>query len=702
MDSAAFESLLLSAMETPAKKTLDSLHALIATAGNPVPETITEQLNQLWEQWSNDELDDAQGEFCVGLLELNLPDSPRFRKMLVGGVKAVLPPYLGRNPIMKAIGVRDENVPLAEINQRLRRLLALKSGVIVFLPTAGRWGVAGAVDNISASLTLSAFNNVGGTAAIPLDVVLKEAVLLTPGIELNRLVDAVRAPQSAAEFRAIVQRRALTPVNDNQMLLMAQTGCGRHMDRVAFEKFWKSSAATTSAPGTRRSCNGRSLKEIDLLLGKEEESGDNAAFTDEEAEAFKKFFSNLKADTAAREVKLLASIVARLVGRSTPEQLKAMLEPLLGKAPFWPAKPVKTPLERMSAWGELPAKLLDSLAAATAAIFPEEYLAESAMRLPLKSLTPICSRISDELLYDLYCEYKSCSADLLLWIWKNRKKRDAELLQLVNVENVTRALSNDSLPKAWGSALRELRGLLLDNADFQKHLIGAADGDVMMFAAVLQGAIFLSSGERQSLMVKLARVSPLLRDYLENGAGQRILKAGIGVQQGTDAPAANEPNYTSVKSHKRLMQELDDIINIHVPENREALKAARAHGDFRENSEFDAAKERRNFLSRRRSELERELTRIQPVHMKSIRVEDTAVIGSEIELKYDDGETEVYELLGAWDGDPERKFLAYRTRLGQAVLNRKVGEHIETPDGRGCVLAAVRPLPEAIAAELDA
>ena len=148
------------------------------------------------------------------------------------------------------------------------------------------------------------------------------------------------------------------------------------------------------------------------------------------------------------------------------------------------------------------------------------------------------------------------------------------------------------------------------------------------------------------------------------------------------------------------MKELDDIINIHVPENREALKVARAHGDFRENSEFDAAKERRNFLSRRRSELERELTRIQPVNMRMVRVEDTAVIGSEIEIRYDDGETERYYLLGAWDGDPERRFLAYRTRLGQAVLNRKVGSEIEAGNRKG-VLAAVRPLPEEIIAELD-
>ena len=702
MDSAVFEELLISASEKPSKKTLDALLAQLAVAGNPIPSALVEQLNLLWEAWGDGELDDAQGAFCVGLAALPMTDSPVFRKMLVGGVKAVLPPYLSRNPVMKAIGVRDEAMSLAEISSRLQRLLALKNGVVIFLPGALRWGIAGAIDNINGSLAVSAFGLLGGAAAIPLDIVLREAVLLGTGPELMRLVDAGRTPISAADFRTLVGRKALVPVSETQMQAMAQSGCARNLDKAEFARYWSSSAAPGPKTGTRRSCDGRSLKEIDLLLTGEE-AQHPGKFSAEEAAAFRRFFEHLKPETAVREAKLLASIVARLQPRSDAEELKQMCTPLLGKAPFWPASPTKAPLTLLSVWGELAAKNLETLAAATAVIFPEEYLAECAMRLPLKSLNSVCNAVSDEMLYDFFREHKICSADFLLWIWKNRKKRPSEeLLELINVENIVRALSADNLPKAWGVALRELRGLLLDNVDFQKQLIKAADGDAMMFAAVLQGALFLSSGERQSLMVKLARISPLLRDYLENGAGQRILKAGIGVSNAGEVPVANEPNYTSVRSHKRLEKELDDIINIHVPENREALKVARAHGDFRENSEFDAAKERRNFLSRRRSELERELARIQPINLKAIKVGDTAIIGSEIELKYDNGETEVYQLLGAWDGDPERRFLSYRTRLGAAVLNHKVGDQFEVPGNRHCTLTAVRPLSAEIIAELDA
>lgn len=700
MDSAAFEDLLVAATTSPDKKTLEKLLALLATAGNPIPASVVEELNLLWEAWGNDELDDAQGAFCIGLAALPMTDSPVFRKLLAQAVKAVLPNYLSRPPIMKALGVRDENVALNDFAARLQRLRVLKNGLIVFLPSSGRWGIAGSLDSIG-SLAINTWGGTGGAAAIPLDIVLREAVLLTPGPELIKLIDSTRGMVNSADFRNIVKRKALVPVSDEVARAMAKSGCAKNLDGAAFEKYWADNAAGAAAPATRRACDGRSLKEVDLLLSAEEKAG-AGNFSDAEAAAFNRFFSNLKPDTAARDSKLLASIVARLAPRASTVQLKEMLSPLTGKALFWPASPAAADLNCLAVWGELPAKELEQLARITAEIFPEEYLAECAMRVPLKSLNAICAAVADEVLYDLFIEQKSCTSDFLLWVWKNRKKREStELPQLLNVDNVSRALSQDNLPKAWGAALRELRTLLLNNADFQKQLIQAAGEDVSMFAAALQGALFLSSGERQSLMVKLSRVSPELRSYLEEGAGQRILKAGIG-KIDTDAPAGNEPNYTSVKSHKRLMQELDDIINIHIPENREALKAARAHGDFRENSEFDAAKERRNFLGRRRSELERELSRIQPVNMRSVRVEDTAVIGSEVELKYDDGEVEVYQLLGAWDGDPERKFLAYRTRLGQAVLNSKVGDAIEVPGGRKCVLAAVRPLSEAIIAELDA
>ncbi|MDD3885494.1 MAG: GreA/GreB family elongation factor [Victivallaceae bacterium] len=698
MKPATFDDLVVAVLDTPAKKNLDQLLADAAAADSPMPADMVESLNMIWEKWSNDETDDAQGEFCIGIAALDVPDNPLLRKMLPAAVRSVLPPYLGRNPIMKALGVRDENVPLKEFSARLRKLISLKTGSTIFMPSSQRWGVAGTIDNINASLSVNSIGSLGSTAAMPLELILREAVLLAPGPENLKLTEA-RNPVRSSDFRTIVTRKSLAPVTDEVMQEMARTGCARLMDRAAFDKYWNSSD-TKVCTASRRACNGRSLKEMELLLAGEE--AENARLTDEEADAFTAFFANLKPDTVTREPGLLASIVARVAPRiASDEQRDKIFSPLLGKAPFWPRKPAVSRYENLSVWGELSAKLLEKLAQATASVFPPQYVAECAMRVPLKSLNSLLGSIDDKLLIDTVYANKSCSADLLLWIWKNRRKHSEQMLSLLDVDNVMHALSVENLPKAWGVAMRELRVMLLDDAAFQKQLIDAAGGDAMMFAAELQGALFLNSGERQSLMVKLSRLSDKLRDYLENGAGQRILKAGSS-ERDEQTPVDNEPHYTSVKSHQRLIKELDDIINVYVPENREALKTARAHGDFRENSEFDAAKERRNFLSRRRTELERELARIQPIQLASIKVDGkTAIIGSEIDIVWDDGEKETYSLLGAWDGDPDRRFLAYRTRLGAAVVNHLVGDKVAIDGGRSGKLAAVRQLPAAIAAELD-
>ena len=112
---------------------------------------------------------------------------------------------------------------------------------------------------------------------------------------LSPVTAAASSLISAADFRSIVKRKALVPVSDDTAKQMAQNGCAKNLDRAAFEKYWTSSAATGSSSSTRRSCDGRSLKEIDLLLSSEEK--ENAGgFSAEEAAGFQRFFSNLKPD----------------------------------------------------------------------------------------------------------------------------------------------------------------------------------------------------------------------------------------------------------------------------------------------------------------------------------------------------------------------------------------------------------------------
>ena len=146
---------------------------------------------------------------------------------------------------------------------------------------------------------------------------------------------------------------------------------------------------------------------------------------------------------------------------------------------------------------------------------------------------------------------------------------------------------------------------------------------------------------------------------------------------------------------------MDDIINIHQPENREALKTARAHGDFRENAEFDAAKERRNFLTRRRNELERILTQAQAVTFGGVKPGKHAELGCTVTLQYPNGATEAYHLLGAWDGNPDKGYLSYKTRLGEAIYQHEIGTTVDLPGGKRATIAKIEALTPEIIAEMD-
>lgn len=701
MSQENIEQLLLKGAELPNNANLNAIYKVFEANPDSVREN-KDALNLLFEGFNPDSLNISIANFIIAICAFPVDNTAQLRLLLTAAVKLLLPPYLDRPAVLKALGLRDANIPPSNVIGRFRKLSALKNGQIVFLNSSSRWGSIGNIDTIAGTVVVNQFGASGSAGNVPLDLVLVTGALLNSGLEILKIADSSgRTKMTSSEFRAIAVKKAVIPLTEAHMQQMARAGVGAKMTPEEFENWWNNTSAVSAAPAKRRSCEGRSLQEIIILLDGEDSS---VKFTDEEAQKFSVFFSNLKNEVINRELKRLAEVLVKVSGRGSAEQLSCMLSPLQAKCPFWPADPIRAPHAGLAVWSELAAKDIAVLAALTKDVFGTSYIAALSMRLPQKALTGVAALADMEELDELITEQHFCSADLSVWIWKNRKKGAEKLTKHLHIDNLIRALSQEGLPKAWTGGLRELRNLLMDNADFHKFLVQLA-GDPLKITASLQAALFLSSGERQSLVVKLARSSKELQSHLEKGAGEKILKAGMSeeeIKRSNQMQSENEPSYTSMQSHRKLMQELDDIIKIHQPENREALKAARAHGDFRENAEFDAAKERRNFLTRRRSELERELMTVQTVDMHAVKVGDTAVIGSKVTLQYENSDkTETYYLLGAWDGNPEKNYLSYKTRLGQVINNQKKGTLLDLPNGKKAVLAEVAPLDEAVFKDMD-
>ena len=247
----------------------------------------------------------------------------------------------------------------------------------------------------------------------------------------------------------------------------------------------------------------------------------------------------------------------------------------------------------------------------------------------------------------------------------------------------------ENLPKEWTSAQRELKRALFEKADFQKFVIENADGDIPSIIDALQRVRTFQMGECQSIMVKLSRHSEELRNRIESGEGKRLMGD-------TDSGSAAQTDITSVASLSRVAKELEDIITVQIPENVVAIAHARSFGDFRENAEYDAAKERRRFLHRRRAELENIVNTIHTTDFKNVKISDHIVIGSTATLADAAGKTTDYYVLGALDGDPDNNCISYKTKMGEILTAAKVGDRIKLPGVGERIVKSVSPLPESL------
>ena len=90
-------------------------------------------------------------------------------------------------------------------------------------------------------------------------------------------------------------------------------------------------------------------------------------------------------------------------------------------------------------------------------------------------------------------------------------------------------------------------------------------------------------------------------------------------------------------------------------------------------------------LTRQKAELELDLARAEATDFVGA---DTAKVslGTKVTLKdANDGESLVYTILGAWDGDLSKGIISYQTAVARALLNHTVGERIELSTDEGGV-----------------
>ncbi|HTL47327.1 MAG TPA: transcription elongation factor GreA [Verrucomicrobiae bacterium] len=127
----------------------------------------------------------------------------------------------------------------------------------------------------------------------------------------------------------------------------------------------------------------------------------------------------------------------------------------------------------------------------------------------------------------------------------------------------------------------------------------------------------------------------------------------------------------------KLVEELTFLKGKKRIEVANALEVARAHGDLRENSEYDAAKEAKARLEERIAALEDKLSRAKVVDPQSMQ-HDKAFLGAKLKVKnHHSGDTFVYMLVSQDEADFAAGKISVTSPIGKGLLGKAVKETVE-------------------------
>ena len=346
-------------------------------------------------------------------------------------------------------------------------------------------------------------------------------------------------------------------------------------------------------------------------------------------------------------------------------------------------------------WCQLKVGVLPTWSNITEIINGTDYLTNLCLCLPWRAWKAITSRLKINDLELIFTQTNRLSnPEALLWIWRNRLKISENIIRKLNHVNFFSAISRESDGAIWQAAEKELKKLIQENSDFQDFLLNKDDEEnILEFLDRLNSTEAFTTTEKQSLIVKLSRKIPILKKLFESGKAKKITPAK---SEENNTRSKDEIFITSIKSFNEKIAELNDIINVQVPENTKAIAVARAHGDLRENAEYAAAKERQKYLNEHRAMLEMRIAITRPTDFSDIIVSDKIIVGSTVHLKHDNNRIEIYHILGSWDSVPEKKYISYETELGKILIGRKVGDTVKLPGGITCIIEKLSPLSDKI------
>ena len=698
MNQQELDDLIMAAAQPGNDAAVEQLLQEVKTADLKLLKDSASNFDLLFDSWDDSVYkNETKASVCLVLAEKSILDSSVFRIALNSAIRKFLPPYLSSPAVAKAVGARDSAVSVCDVAARIRKLQHLKTNAYIYLFDSRTWGRIINIDKVVATIAVTTFS--GGQISIPISSAVSSCYFFEAGMEMTNLINTRKdALKPAAFYREKLHHNSLGDLSETKTReIIQQMFVPSMMGADQFADWWNAAPeAVKTTPAQRTFRDARSLLELQTLLKDVPQAEKN--LTEEDALKLSRLFTHSRRGMTPKEMEMLADCMAELAFSGDDAILHRLFDGVRGAVPFFPAEISSAiPLKNLEIWGRVPVRLFPGFLKVAELLYSRLEIAKLSMLLPLRCITIIFEKLSTDDISDALFAAENLRSDIILAIWKN-KKYPEEIRSFITMTNICHALSEEGLPKEWTAAQRELKRHLFDKADFQKFVLANAGENIPSIISPIQRMRNMAPGECQSLLVKLARHSAQLTEHIESGEGRKLLAA----QNDGQAVKHHEAPMTSMKSYKALVAELDNIVRVQVPENNKAIEIARGFGDFRENAEYDAAKERRRFLQRRRSELETLIATVQPLNFLEFKADTSKVsMGTAVTLQDAAGQEKIYSIVGAWDGNPDRNLVSYKTKFGEALLGAKTGDAVTLPDGSKVTVKTIAPLAADLASELS-
>lgn len=690
---------LLMGLDSDSKTVFDNI--LNSLKETKINKDIIEGLTMIIESFlENPEANENKTAFIVELPKYMTSDLEILRTALPTAIKKFLPSTVNKTTAIKVLGVKNKTVPLPVVHARYSALMKLKKGQIFHSSLSKSWGLTGDIDWMIGTIGVFSFNNTF-IHDVELDSFLEKSFLFKHEKELEKSISSKKAPLKN-DFVALLKSYALNSLDEIQLKSIAlETFVPGILSLTEFNVWWKeSSSKKTEITGATEKLdiqNARSIHELHTILKNNEaklkEVTDNKVINH-----IASLLNQIKTSSKLKDFLNWAESISMITPLISDESIKMLAPKDKGvQETVWPLYEMNDIC--LGIWTQLKALDLSNWIIFTEHVEGMDYLKKVLALLPWKVWPSLCGKLSTTFIESTIEESnKVTNAEMLLWMWKNKEKLGSETLSKLTYSAVIPAIYRSKPGALWQTGPKELKRLLLENADFQSQIAGKeTEENIIGFLEYLNNSTILTSVDRQSIIVKLSRLSPRTKEILNSDRAKKLITSK---QQRTTQSSKEEAYITSNKSFNEKIKELKDLINRQIPENTEALTSARAHGDLRENAEFAAAKERQKFLNEHRIILEVRITSTQPTDFSDAKVSDTVIIGSTITLSYENGAKEIFHILGAWDSNPAKKYVSYETDLGKAVTGKKLNDAILLPDGKKCTISHIEKISQQIIDEL--